>query len=87
MGVQAIHNANGTHRDVKPANALRMDDRRVVLSDLGLVKLDPRDTTILTQTAAFIGTRAYCAPEQLLPGGSREADARTDVYQLGVLEI
>jgi len=25
----------------------------------------------------------YCAPEQLLLGGSREADERTDIYQLG----
>lgn len=58
-------------------------DGTVVVTDLGLVKLDPRDTTVLTQTAAFLGTRMYCAPEQLIPGGARKADARTDIYQLG----
>lgn len=83
MGVQAIHNAGSTHRDIKPENAMRMHDGRVVISDLGLAKLDDRDTTILTQTAMFLGTRLYCAPEQLFPSGSREADARTDVFQLG----
>ncbi|SLM49782.1 putative Serine/threonine protein kinase [Nitrospira japonica] len=83
LGVQAIHNAGGTHRDIKPDNIMRMMDGNVVISDFGLIKLDPRDTTTLTQTAAFLGTRVYCAPEQLIPGGSRGADARTDVYQLG----
>jgi len=62
---------------------MRLQDERIVVTDLGLAKLDARDTTILTQTTQFLGTRAYCAPEQLLPAGSREADARTDVYQLG----
>lgn len=83
LGVQAIHNAGGIHRDIKPDNAMRMMDGKVVISDFGLIKLDTRDTTTLTQTAAFLGTRVYCAPEQLVPGGSRGADARTDVYQLG----
>lgn len=83
LGVQAIHNSLGVHRDIKPMNALRYADGTIAVSDLGLAKYEPRDTTPLTQTAAFLGTRAYCAPEQLLPAGSREADGRTDIYQLG----
>ena len=81
LGVQAIHNAKGHHRDIKPDNAMRMQDGSVVVSDLGLVKLDPRDTTLLTRTMEFVGTHIYSAPEQY--GGSREADVRTDIYQLG----
>lgn len=80
-GIQAIHSAGATHRDIKPANIMRMPDGAIVISDMGLVKLDPRDTTILTQTAAFVGTRIYSAPEQF--GGSRDVDERADVYQLG----
>jgi eukaryotic-like serine/threonine-protein kinase len=81
LGVQAIHNSNATHRDIKPDNAMRMSSGMLVVSDMGLVKFDPRDSTTLTQTVAFVGTRMYCAPEQL--GSARDADARTDVYQLG----
>lgn len=81
-GVQAIHNAGAVHRDIKPDNALVLDGK-VVLSDLGLAKLSERDTTILTRTRAIVGTEMYLAPEQRMPGGSRDADHRTDIYQLG----
>lgn len=82
-GVQAIHSAGYTHRDIKPQNALVMPDGRVVVTDLGLARFDERDSTALTITTMFLGTTLYCAPEQLMLGGSRDADARTDVFQLG----
>lgn len=81
-GVQAIHGADAVHRDIKPDNALILNGR-VVVSDLGLAKFNDRDTTILTQTNAVVGTMMYAAPEQSLPAGSRNADIRTDVFQLG----
>jgi eukaryotic-like serine/threonine-protein kinase len=81
-GVQAIHNAGAVHRDIKPDNGLLFDGK-VVVADLGLAKLCERDTTILTQTVAIVGTQMYLAPEQRMPGGSRDADRRTDIYQLG----
>ncbi|QOJ04354.1 MAG: serine/threonine protein kinase [Planctomycetia bacterium] len=81
-GVQAIHAAGMVHRDIKPDNALIVDGR-VVVADLGLAKFVDRDTTILTQTQAVVGTELYLAPEQRFSGGSRDADGRTDIYQLG----
>lgn len=81
-GVQAIHAAGAVHRDIKPDNALFLDGQ-LVLADLGLAKLAERDTTILTQTRAIVGTDMYLAPEQRFVGGSRDADERTDIYQLG----
>jgi serine/threonine protein kinase len=82
-GVQALHASGIIHRDIKPANVLRFGRGRFAVSDFGVAKLDTRDSTILTQTNAFCGTFAYSAPEQHLPAGTREADVRTDVCQLG----
>jgi serine/threonine protein kinase len=82
-GVQALHDSGIIHRDIKPANVLRFAGGRIAVSDFGLAKLDTRDSTILTQTNAFYGTFAYSAPEQHLPAGTREADVRTDICQLG----
>jgi serine/threonine protein kinase len=85
LGVRAIHDSGIVHRDIKPANVLRMAGGRIAVSDLGVAKLEARDTTALTQTRAVVGTLAFLAPEQFLPAGSRRADARTDIYQLGKL--
>jgi serine/threonine protein kinase len=82
-GVQALHNSGVTHRDIKPGNVMVMEDGRVVVSDMGLAKIMPRDTTTLTMTNDVLGTQGYMAPEQWQPGGSRDAGERTDIYQLG----
>jgi serine/threonine protein kinase len=85
LGVRAIHDRGIVHRDIKPANVLRLASGRVVVSDLGVAKLETRDSTVLTRTRAVVGTLGFLAPEQFLPAGSRRADARTDIYQLGKL--
>lgn len=83
LGVQVIHNSDASHRDLKPDNILRMHNGNIVISDMGLAKFLSRDSTILTDTMVEVGTRAYSAPEQQIPGGSRDADERTDIFQLG----
>jgi eukaryotic-like serine/threonine-protein kinase len=81
-GILAIHNAGATHRDINPNNILIINEVFAV-SDLGLGKFENRDTTVLTQSYMMVGTEAYAAPEQYDVGGSRDADARTDIFQLG----
>ena len=87
LGIQALHAAGAVHRDLKPHNLLRFKhwSNRVVVSDLGLAKLEERDTTALTHTTDKLGTYEYAAPEQFTDGGTRECDARTDIFQLGRL--
>lgn len=82
-GVAEVHKEIGPHRDLKPHNALRMLDGRVVVSDFGLIKIDPRDSTVLTKTMQVLGSDLYMAPEQRIPGGSRDADHLVDMYALG----
>lgn len=65
------------HRDLKPANILFDDGDMPYLADFGIARL-----TDVTQTTTIIGTPSYMAPEQAL---GEPLDARTDVYQMGVV--
>jgi serine/threonine protein kinase len=82
-GVKAIHSAGQFHRDIKPPNVLIMEDDTVIISDLGLGTFEKRDSTILTASNIYMGTEGYIPPEYKLPGGTKNADARGDVFQLG----
>ncbi|KYF53294.1 hypothetical protein BE08_44960 [Sorangium cellulosum] len=59
-----------------------MPDGMIVVSDMGLARMETRDTVTLTDTMSQLGTYPYMAPEQI-NGDFRNADVRTDVYQLG----
>lgn len=76
--VQALHDHDVLHRDVKPSNLLVSGDGRVLVSDLGSAKRLAEASGITVTT----GTPAYMAPEQ---ARGEPMDARTDVYALGVL--
>ena len=66
------------HRDVKPANILIARDRRVVLTDFGIVSQREADAR-LTGTGLMIGTVHYMSPAQAQ--GAR-VDTRSDQYSL-----
>ena len=79
-GLQAVHAAQITHRDVKPSNILFDLDGSAKISDFGIARVG--DATRMTRTGAILGTPAYMAPEQ---AEGPDVDARADVYSLGVV--
>ncbi len=86
--LEAAHAEGLVHRDLKPENVMVLDEpsgrHTIKVLDFGLAKLAGGGTTgpQLTRTGMVFGTPQYMAPEQAM---GETADARTDLYALGVV--
>ncbi len=92
LGLQVAHegvmlegkNCPIIHRDIKPSNALVVPDASMgelaKVLDFGIAKF-LSDNVGTNQTQSFMGTLAYCSPEQI---EGRELDHRSDIYSLGI---
>ena len=92
--LEKAHRQGIIHRDLKPGNVM-LTKAGAKLMDFGLAKLSAGPTPMaaalgeltaeykkLTSEGSIVGTFQYMAPEQL---EGHEADARTDLFALGVV--
>jgi serine/threonine protein kinase len=80
-GLDYAHARGVIHRDIKPANIIFADleHQHPVLTDFGIARI--LSETAVTSDGRFMGSPAYLSPEVAM---GRPADARSDIYGLGL---
>ena len=87
-GLEAAHAAGIVHRDLKPSNIFIMKEKAerrdfIKIIDFGISKFQEFTDPDFTHTGVLLGSPNYIAPEQA--DSSRYADARSDLYSVGVI--
>lgn len=80
-GLERLHFVGIIHRDVKPYNLMITPDDRVKIIDFGLSRVRGEDKMLIA--GMQVGSPYYAAPEQ--GRNPEKADARADLYSVGVL--
>ena len=76
-GIEAAHNKNIVHRDIKPQNIIISTEGKVKVTDFGIA----RAATSNTINSDVMGSVHYSSPEQARNGF---VDGKSDIYSLGI---
>ncbi len=79
-GLAEAHRLGIIHRDLKPQNIMVTPEGAAKIMDFGIARAV--QTGEATVEGAVVGTPAYMAPEQ---AAGKPADARSDIYALGIV--
>lgn len=77
-GIEAAHNKNIIHRDIKPQNIIISTEGKVKVTDFGIAKA----ATANTISSDVMGSVHYSSPEQARNGF---VDGKSDIYSLGIV--
>ena len=77
-GIEAAHNKNITHRDIKPQNIMISTEGKVKVMDFGIARASSSHTI----SSEVMGSVHYVSPEQARNGF---VDGRSDIYSLGIV--
>lgn len=83
-GLKYAHSEGVVHRDIKPGNVLLSSTGEIKLTDFGIAfRPENHESENVTKQGTILGTPAYMSPQQIK--SSKDADACSDLYSLGVL--
>ncbi len=84
--LQAAHDQQVIHRDLKPGNVIITESGGLKVLDFGMAKLDSTMSLAQSEQLSSMqpagGTLRYMAPERVL---GHDVDGRADLYSLGVV--
>ena len=80
--LEAAHERQLVHRDVKPQNVLIDEEGRAKVTDFGIARSLELGAHQLTAAGRVVGTTDYVSPEQAL---GNEVTGSSDVYSLGIV--
>ena len=76
-GIEAAHERQIVHRDIKPHNVIISKDGKVKVTDFGIAKA----TNSTTVSTSAMGSVHYTSPEQARGG---YVDIKSDIYSVGI---